>query len=222
MIIITGAEQGLGKALAASCPGTVFNIPGSVIRAGNRAIEQEIAEIVHDAGEPIEGLINNFGINHLSWIGDTPEEDEDILRCNVMGPYWIINSLRAYDVREVKCINIASATYRVAQRCSSLYCASKAALVQMTKVMARELAEYGWQINAIAPGMIHDTKMSKMVMDQVVDLREWTREEADKYASSLIPAGRYTSTAEVCDAVWRLYGMPSYVNGSVLDMMGGV
>ena len=222
-MIITGAEAGLGKSLANRAIAhrfEVYCIPGHVIRSGKEKIELEIDKAIKAMGS-IDALINNFGTNHLSWIGETPEVDEEIMQVNVMGPYWTINALVA---RKQKCraVNIASAAHRVPMRCSSLYCASKAALVHMTAVMARELAPQGWIINSVSPGMIPETRMAELTRKQVSELRGWNKEEADKYAHSLIPMGRYSSTREITDAVYGMLAMPDYVNGTNLDVMGGV
>jgi len=173
-------------------------------------------------GNDFDYVVNNFGTNHLSWIGTTEEDDEDIMRWNVMGPYWVINYLVGNGNKPARVVNIASATHRVPQRTTSLYCASKAALVQMTKVMARELAPSGWIINALAPGKIEDTEMSQLTDQQVCELRGWSKEQADSYALSNVPMGRFTNRLEVTNAVFKLLEMPDYVNGICLDVMGGV
>jgi NAD(P)-dependent dehydrogenase (short-subunit alcohol dehydrogenase family) len=138
-----------------------------------------------------------------------------------MGPYWVINALAARD-QVCKVVNIASAAHRVPMRCSALYCASKAALVHMTKVMARELAPKGWVINSVSPGMIPETRMSEMTRNQVAELRGWDPKTAEQYAFSLIPMGRYSSRIEITNAVYGMLSMPEYVNGTNLDIMGGV
>ena len=170
---------------------------------------------------PITHVVNNFGINHLSWIGTTTEEDEEILECNVMGPYWVVNALAA---RSAPCrvLNVASVTYRVAQRTSAIYCASKAALVQMTRVMARELAPAGWVVNAIAPGPIEGTSMTNRVNEQVRLLRGWTRDETEDYERRLIPMQRRTTVEEVAEAIIGIMALPPYINGACIDMTGGV
>ena len=213
MIIVSGGESGLGAELMKR-EGTV-NLPRSVIRAGKFAIDDWFI----NQKQPFFGLINNFGINHLSWIGRTPEADAEILAVNVLAPYWIINSLvsQGYVCRV---INIASAAHRVPMRCSSLYCASKAALVQLTKVMARELAPSGWVINCLAPGMMEETEMGRLTVEQVKELRGWDATQADQYAKSLIPMGRFTSIEEVAGAVWKVYDLPDYINGTTIEMMG--
>jgi len=216
-LLITGAEQGLGKAIANHYWwDTVDNIRGDDLRGATKA---DIAAMIPHKN--YTHVVNNFGINHLSWIGDTPQYDEDILHLNVMVPYWIIDLLVARgDVCQV--INVSSQTYKVAQRCTSLYCASKAALTHMTRVMARELAPRGWVINSIAPGKIEDTDMSQLTDKQVLELRGWAKEDADAYALKMIPMGRFTSTSEVADAVVGIFKLPDYINGHCFDMTGGV
>lgn len=220
--LITGAEQGLGQEIKARLEDSlleVHNMPGMVIREGYHAIRNFLR---NDLPEGITHVINNYGINHLSWIGTTPEEDEQIMSVNVMGPYWIINHLVALGEGPCRVVNIASQTYRVPQRTTAIYCASKAALVHMTRVMARELAPKGWVINAVAPGRIPDTGMSRLTDEQVLDLRGWTAKESEEYAASLIPMGRATSRKEVAEAVLKIFELPAYINGTVIDMMGGV
>ena len=60
-----------------------------------------------------------------------------------------------------------------------------------------------------------------MTKKQILELRGWEEEEAKNYENSLIPMGRPTSTKEVAEAVWKLWEMPDYVNGAVIDVMGG-
>jgi NAD(P)-dependent dehydrogenase (short-subunit alcohol dehydrogenase family) len=221
-ILITGSDSSLGAAMMESYVDheMVVGIPMETMMEGKFYIEEEIQSIIEEHGK-IDKVINNYGVNHLSWIGDTPLADAQILTLNVMAPYWVINTLVA--AKQVcRVVNVASATYRVPQRCTSLYCASKAAVVQLTKVMARELAPKGWIINSIAPGLIEDTEMAKLTNDQVLELRGWTAEEADGYAKKMVPMGRYTNTAEVADAIWKILDLPDYINGTCIDCMGGV
>jgi 3-oxoacyl-[acyl-carrier protein] reductase len=233
--LITGGEQGLGQAIKEVLERKgheAANFPGFLLRAAynypqrKTALEQTLDSTIFPMGlprDPIDIVINNFGINHLSWIGETPADDEEIMWINSMAPYWIVNWLyRRQGSRPVRVLNIASQTYRVNQRCTAIYGASKAALVSLTKNMARELAPSGWIINCLAPGKILGTEMTRLTDAQVLALRGWSVEDADEYARKMIPAGRFTNVLEVADAAVRLLDMPPYVNGAVLDVMGGV
>lgn len=225
--LVTGSEQGLGEAIAdlltERCgEGRVANIEGALLR---RFRSYEVAIAVQkrmDTIGPFDVVVNNFAINHLSWIGSTPAADEDIMRVNVMVPYWIVNALVAAKHPPCRVLNIASQTYRVPQRCTALYAASKAALVQMTRVMARELAPLGWVINVLAPGKILHTDMTRKTDAQVLALRGWDANESDSYARKLIPMGRFTNRTEVAKIALKVLEMEPYVNGAVIDAMGGV
>lgn len=218
-LLITGCDSSLGKELVKQSPCRLYGIENRFMET-KELIESQIIRAIDIEGK-ITHVINNYGINHLSWIGTTPPWDGAIMNANIMSTYWVIDNLVRHN-QTCRVINVASATYRVPQRCTSLYAASKAAVVQMTKVMARELASQGWVINAVAPGKIEDTRMSDMVDQQVIELRGWTKEFSDEYAVNIIPMRRYTNTKEVTEVIYKLFEMPDYVNGAVLDVMGGV
>jgi 3-oxoacyl-[acyl-carrier protein] reductase len=224
--LVTGNDQRLGKQFEQALTDAGFwveGIKGSVLKAskGNKwVVGQQVGYALENG--PLDVVINNYGINHLSWIGTTPAEDQNILDINVMVPYWVVDKLaQAQRYHRTQVINIASATARVPQRCTALYCASKAAIVQMTKVMARELAPE-WQVNSLSPGKVVGTRMTELTDEQVLNLRGWDAETADSYAESLIPAKRFTDPTEVAAAMMRLLDMPSYVTGVNLEVMGGV
>lgn len=222
MLYVTGAEKGLGKAIIDAAPKSEYTIcvPREVIESGAEGITQWVRTNVNSRYS--SGIwINNSGTNGLSWIGDTEPEDERIIQHNLLAPYWCINALKGHSSRAWKVINIASIAHRVPMRCSTLYCASKAGLVHMTKTMARELAPKGWVINAFAPGPIADTDMQRLTKKQVCDLRSMSEEEAATYALQAIPMWRETTCAEMAEAVWKLIGMPDYVNGVCLEAAGG-
>jgi 3-oxoacyl-[acyl-carrier protein] reductase len=224
--LVTGYDQGLGEKITERLleeDYEVEGIKGSVLKAckGNKWTVQEHVARACEAG-PLDVVINNYGINHLSWIGTTPAEDQQILNTNVLVPYWVVDKLaKTQKDHPTKIVNIASQTAHIPQRCTALYCASKAALVQLTRVMARELAP-AWQINSLSPGKILGTEMTELTDKQVIELRGWTEESANVYAAGLIPAQRFTTTTEVTEALMKLLAMPPYVTGIDLQVMGGV
>ena len=224
-LLITGAEQGLGKAILEEYgPTSYHNIEGEEIKDAYwyGRVKDMADEHVENLGSAPDVVVNNFGVNQLSWIGDTDKFDSMILELNVMLPYWIVNALVNVYNKPCQVLNISSQTYKVPQRCTSLYCASKAALSHMTRVMARELAPKGWVINAYAPGKIVGTKMTRMTDAQVMSLRDWDYDEMDGYARDLIPMGRYMSLEEAAAIAVHILRTPSYVNGTTIEATGGV
>ena len=222
-ILVTGSDGSLGSYLEnvlVSYGHTVIGISMDLI---NYSKYDKIESIIKSEGD-FDQIYNVHGINHLSHIGSQMESlDYKIMDVNVNAYYNIINLVFKHQSDYyTKVLNVASQTYRVAQRKSALYCASKAAVVQLTKVIARELAPSNWVVNCIAPGMIEGTLMSKMTNNQVLELRGWDKESAEEYAKSMIPMGRFTDLEEVVEAMVRIMELPDYINGSCIDMTGGI
>ena len=225
-VFITGWNGALGGAISAAMIDQGHVVFGSSKGINNKPdMEAACAQQLLEGQKKrthIDLLVLNDGINHLSHIGATPIDDGNIMDVNVMATYWALNWFMATESPPSKVVFIASQTHRVAQRTTALYCASKAAVVQMSRVAARELGPIGIQVNALCPGKIEDTKMALQTDAQVMDLRSWDRKHADEYAKKLIPMGRFTTKAEVAQAVMWLSQAPAYVHGAVIDMAGGV
>lgn len=218
--LVTGKDQGLAAELVAQLQHINF-------KPTKYPYEVDLVDVsmMDENWKPernYDVVINCWGINHLSWIGETDKKDAAILIDNVLKPYWIVNQLVKHGNKPARIINVSSQTYRVAQRTTSLYCASKAALVQMTKVMARELAPHGWVVNAYAPGKILGTVMSEMTDKQVEELRGWTKEQAEDYATKNIPVGRFMTLKEAAWNCLQILNFSPYVNGTTIEAMGGI
>ena len=107
-------------------------------------------------------------------------------------------------------INIASMWGETGASCETLYSMSKAAVIGLTKALAKELAPSNIQVNALACGAI-DTQMNARL-----DARERASlEEA-------IPAGRYGTPREAAEAVLQLAESPSYLTGQIIGLDGGM
>lgn len=219
-VMITGATGSLGEMLC-----QVFSLNGfGVFKAPQAKELGQVITWLDTCGDPqIDMFVNNHGTNHLNWIGQLEPEDYSVLDVNLKIPLFWVDQLikKKFFTDNPRILNICSQTYRVPQRCTAAYCASKAGLAHLTKVMARELAGKGFVVNALAPGKIEDTKMSAITDEQVNKLRGWEVAKADTYAKSNIPMGRYTSREEVALAAISILHLPPYINGAVIDMTGG-
>jgi len=217
-VLITGANGSLGKELVRQAEA-----------AGHTVCSVSKVDTEHGIGDSIadfprcNAIINNHGFNFLQPIGARHyEEAQRIIDANVLVPYYAVSEAFRAGWTNVRVLNISSITHRVPQRCSAVYCASKAALVQMTRVQARELAPKGWVVNALCPGKIEDTEMSRLTDQQVLELRGGTAEEWEQYALKQIPMGRFTTCAEVADMAFHILEAPSYLNGAIIDFTGGM
>jgi len=110
-----------------------------------------------------------------------------------------------------KIINMASIAGEVAFPKAVAYGSSKAGVIGLTRVMALELAEYGINVNAIAPGPT-DTELLRSILD----------EQGEKERTSQIPLSRFGTTRDMANAALFLACDESaYITGHVLHVDGG-
>lgn len=159
-------------------------------------------------------LINNAGIG-----GNTPfleisaETWNRTIAINLTGAFFVAQAAARVmaEQRSGKVINIASLSGQRGGHGRGAYGAAKAGLELLTKVMAVELAEFGINVNNIAPGAI-ETEMAKFAHDPA------TR-AAYNY---LIPMTRYGTPEEIADAaVFLCSDEARYIHGHTLNVDGG-
>jgi NAD(P)-dependent dehydrogenase (short-subunit alcohol dehydrogenase family) len=227
--LVTGGDQGLGLEISNQLEKKGYEVHILTNAGLKRRLSDNlgsmgtIKSLIPDYNFDV--VINNWGVNRLSWIGKENQvmgfDPDMILSANVGIPYAVIAELVRRGNKPAKVINVSSITHRVAQRCTSIYCASKAALVQLTRVQSRELSPLGWQINCFAPGKILDTDMSNLTDAQVLELRGWAEIGANAYATSNVPMERFMDVHEAAYNCLTILEFSTYVNGAVIDCSGG-
>ncbi|HXA38485.1 MAG TPA: SDR family NAD(P)-dependent oxidoreductase [Phenylobacterium sp.] len=167
------AEQGAAVALAARRLEKVEAIAGELAGQGHRAmaLRLDVADAasiapafdeIEAALGPISILINNAGVGGAGMALDmTVEHFDETFAVNVRGPYFAAQAAAKLmlasgvaDRGEGRIVNIASVAAQTNLPGLSAYCASKASVVMMTRVMAREWARRGISVNALGPGYI--------------------------------------------------------------------
>jgi len=236
--IVTGAAQGIGRAIATAFLNEgarvlIGDLAGD--RAAKAAAElgaggREVKAIQVDVAEPNGGqklvdacvrefgrvdiLVNNAGLGINRRFVDFPlEEWERVVRVNLTGGFLCAQAAarRMMQQKRGKIINIVSLSGQRGGIGRAAYGASKAGLELLNKVMAVELAEYGINVNAIAPGPIA-TELAGQVH---------TPETRAAY-EFLIPQSRYGEPQEIADAAVFLASDESrYVTGHTLNVDGG-
>ena len=156
-------------------------------------------------------LVNNSGIIRDRTIKKMSlEEFEGIIRVNLTGTFNITQKAAAILRAGGRIINMSSVSGEMGLFGQANYSSSKAAIIALTKVTARELARQNITVNAVAPGFI-DVGMSKGMPDEVT---ENFRKQ--------IPLGRLGDVHEIVNAALFLASpMASYITGHVLNVNGG-
>jgi 3-oxoacyl-[acyl-carrier protein] reductase len=159
----------------------------------------------------IDILVNNAGILRDRTIRKMTEAEwEDVLRVNLTGAYHCIQSALPLLGSAARIVNIASVSGQLGLFGQANYAASKAGLIALTKVAARELARQQITVNAIAPGFI-ETEMTRDLPEPVV-----------QQALAALPLGHFGEIADIVNAVLFLCSADAkYITGQVLNVNGG-
>jgi 3-oxoacyl-[acyl-carrier protein] reductase len=236
--LVTGAAQGIGRTVALLLAQKGADIVVSDINLekaeetakeieaiGRRAVairvdvanlnevERMIEAILERFGQ-IDILVNNAGIARDKLILRMTEEDWDaVLNVNLKGTFNCTKAVIRHmsKQRRGKIVNIASVVGEMGNVGQANYAASKAGVIGFTKTIAREFAQRGINVNAIAPGYI-ETPMTEV-------LPERAKEELRR----MIPMERLGRPEDVAEAVLFLVSeSSSYITGQVLNVNGGI
>jgi NAD(P)-dependent dehydrogenase (short-subunit alcohol dehydrogenase family) len=203
-------HRGIGKLP----PGNESHLLACPTDIADRAQVDGMIEQIMARWGRIDIVINNAGIYPTHPFLEMGEEDWDrVMDVNAKGMFLVSQAAaRAMIAREIHghIINISSGSYHNAREGSAHYCASKAAGVMLTRVMAMELARYGIRVNAVAPGLI-EVESPGLNPDYLqATLRQ-------------IPAGRLGRPEDVAEVVFRLAQMNTdYITGAVIAVDGGL
>jgi NAD(P)-dependent dehydrogenase (short-subunit alcohol dehydrogenase family) len=129
-----------------------------------------VADVERDFG-PVDTLINGAGVFYPTPVGATPDADFDrMVDINLKGTWNLINAtapgMKTRKRGKIICIASVASVYGVAPY--AVYCATKAAIVQLVRALALELAPHGIHINAISPGNTASPMNAAMRSDPAV------------------------------------------------------
>jgi 3-oxoacyl-[acyl-carrier protein] reductase len=211
-VCVTGRNTGRAEEIAHELGGGAW---ASHLEASSRESFAELVEAALGRWGRIDILVNNAGITPPTpffEIGD--EEWDDVLATNLrsvfIGCQLVAPLMRAE--RSGRIVNHASLAGQQGGVVAGVhYAASKAGIVVLTKVLARELAADGVTVNAIAPAAIEAPIMAEMPP------------EALDRARSAIPVGRFGRPEEVASLVAYLCSDDAaYITGATFDINGGL
>jgi 3-oxoacyl-[acyl-carrier protein] reductase len=230
--IVTGAASGIGRAIADLFAAEGAHVIGvDLNEAGGRAqslivdiaqpaeVAGMVEQVVKEHGQ-IDILVNNAGLDQaIIPVAEMGLEEWDrIMNVNARGTFLCSRHVLPImiDGDSGVIVNIASDLGYVVVPGLGAYCASKGAVLQLTRVMAAENGPHNIRVNALCPTMV-DTPMARRTMQTHADPDAWLSE-----IENGIPLGRIGTAQEVASAALFLASdEAAYVNGVCLPVDGG-
>lgn len=236
--VVTGAAQGIGRAIAEALArdgadvavadldaGRSHETVAAVEKLGRRALNVKVnvaewndakamaEQVVKEWGK-IDILVNNAGITRDGLLLRMKEEDWNlVLQVNLNGTFHCTKAVLQPMTKQRygRIINIASIVGVMGNVGQANYAASKAAVIGFTKTVAREYASRAVTVNAVAPGFI-DTAMTQGLSPDVKEVLQ-----------KQIPLGRLGQPEDIAAAVRFLASdEAAYITGQVLHVNGGM
>jgi len=181
--------------------------------ADSKAVDETVNKIIDNFGH-VDILVNNAGVTRDNLLMRMKEEDWDlVLNVNLKGTYNFIRSIVRPMTKQKSgnIVNIASIIGLIGNAGQCNYAASKAAVIGLTKSIAKEVASRNVRVNAVAPGFIATAMTEKLP------------EDVKKKMLENIPLKRFGTPEDVADVILFLASdMSGYVTGTVVNISGGM
>ena len=240
--LITGSSRGIGQALAVGLAGHGYDIALMDLAVNHDALEEThrmivekgrkasihhadvsnkrevqtlIDSVVSDMGG-IDLLVNNAGVLKLSLLADLEEKDWDShFDVNAKGVFLMCQAVTPHfrERQRGRIVNVASIAGRLGVPMQGHYAATKAAVISLTRVLARELGPDGITVNAICPGIIL-TEMGHNNLGDESAISFWENNTALRrlgQPEDLVGAVRFFASADA-----------DFITGQSLNVDGGI
>lgn len=237
-VLITGASRGIGRATAIRFAQKGYNVVINYLRSVDAAysllqqlkdincnvtlIQADISNRTQVRGMisqataqfgGIDVLVNNSGIAQQKLFTDITEADwNTMFDVNVKGAFHCCQYVLPGMIRRKagRIINVSSIWGISGASCEVHYSASKAALIGMTKALAKELGPSGITVNCVAPGVVDTDMNAALSEDDLVQLREET------------PLGCLGRPEDIANAIYFLSSeQAGFITGQVISPNGG-
>lgn len=216
-VLFTGRDRARGTALQAELAGTAAFVAGDL--ADRAFAESLVPETVKRFGR-LDVLVNNAGTLHRAAPAETTDEQWDVMMAvNLDAPFILsraaVRQMRAQGGGTI--VNVASELGLVGGKGIGAYCATKGALVLLTKAMALDHADQGIRINAVCPGEIHTP-----LLEGAIRARLMTVDDGLAFLGGQVPMKRVAEPSEIASTILFLASpAASFVTGVALSADGG-
>ncbi len=212
-VVVASRNLAEGQAVAAELAGLGTRAGARRADVTSKAeVEAMVASVVEEYGR-IDILVNNAGMNIRKPLLDLAEEEWDqVLNTNLKGLFLVGQAVGRVMTRQRrgKIINIASVAGVKGRPLLGAYCASKGAVIQLTRVMALEWVKDNVHVNAIAPSYIETPMTADFIKEKGEELLR------------RIPMGRFGTFADLAGAVIYLSSEASdFITGQTIFVDGG-
>jgi NAD(P)-dependent dehydrogenase (short-subunit alcohol dehydrogenase family) len=248
--VVTGAGQGLGRAIALRCAAEGAQI---ALAARSNELLAEVAELIEASGGralavptdlrdpaqvsrlaetvtrelgPADVLVNNSGIGGptaVLWEIE-PEDWEETLRVNLTGTFLCCRAFLPGMVqrRSGSVVVIGSVTGKRPLIGRTPYCASKLGLVGLVRTLAWEAGEHGIRVNLISPGPVAGERLDRVIAAQA-EVKGISSEDAREQFAAGSPLRRLVAPEDVAEAVVFLASdVSASVTGEDLNVSAGL
>ena len=214
-VVITGRDQvaldqarsSLGHAAVA-----IRNDAGSVASA------KALADALSTQGIRLDAVFLNAGVAKFAPLDAVDEALWDLtFHTNVKGPYFQLQALAPLLNRGAAIVINGSINAHLGMPSSSVYAASKAAVISLAKTLSAELLPAGVRVNVVSPGPVETPLYGKLGLDQA------TLEATAAQIQSQVPLGRFGKPAEIASTVLHLSSPESaFIVGTEIVADGGM
>jgi len=221
--LVTGASRGIGRAIAERLAAGGAHVAvgvrkeadgaalvEAITKAGGQATAvilnvtdaASVATAVERAARPdrkLDIVVNNAGVGGVTPLDGDELADKAwhrILDVNLNGTWRVCRAALPFLSDGARIINISSVLGRFGVPAHGAYCASKHALIGLTRALALELAPRKITVNAVCPGWV-DTKMGRSGIARIGQVAGVSEDEAFEMAGKMAPLGRVLTPAEI-------------------------
>ena len=237
-VLVTGAAKGIGRATAILFAKKGYNVSINynqshseaqdlmkfMIKNGYSAAayqadiskQDQATKLVQQTIDDFGGLdviVNNAGIAQTKLFTDITEKDwQDIFDVNIKSMYLVLNAALPHLISQKsgKIINVSSVWGVCGASCEVHYSSSKAAVIGLTKALAKELGPSGINVNCVCPGVIQTQMLDAYTQEELYDLKDRT------------PLGRLGTPEDVAKCIYFLASKDAdFITGQILNVDGG-